>query len=589
MQASVGSMLHNKTGTWRFIKPVYEDKVPACQNACPAGNDIEGWIKLLEKGEFEKAYWHLKQEEPFPAVLGRVCFKFCESSCNRVQMDEGISIKELERFVGDQVPAGTPHPLVPDVGPNRLAVVGSGPAGMSVAYFARLLGFKVTIFEKSHCFGGLLARGIPEYRLPTSILKAEFEGLANMGIELKCGVEVGVDISFKTLERDYDYVFLASGVHKSIDIPLEGSTGTSRILSGLQMLKAVADAKAMDLGRDVVVVGGGNTAIDAARTALRKGCDVTVLYRRSAAEMPAHEEEVQEAKEEGVTFKFLAAPEKIVTGQDGALEGVICREMELGPADESGRRKPVPKENARFNIKADTLVTAIGEAPDFEYLKGNVAPKGTVIDVNGELEVQAPGTASVKLFAGGDIIDTAHTVIHAVATGKLAAIAMDCDHKNRPFEKILKEIQIGAGPGVSFSRYMGWPAVNPGPADNQKVVDSQKMVYDYFETAPKVDQELSPPDIRKKSFAPYRETFSKAFAQKEAQRCMHCGRCTECDQCMVFCPDVSILDRTKKDFGYAFDYDFCKGCGICATECPRNAITMIPQTSSQSENLEKEA
>ena len=579
MQVSQGTMLYNKTGSWRFIKPIYEDKVPICQNACPAGNDIEGWLKLLEKKEYEKAYWHLKREEPFPAILGRVCFKFCEDACNRTKMDQCISIKELERFIGDQVTAATPHPEIPADNGKRLAVVGSGPAGMSAAYFARRLGFNVRILEKSEQLGGLLVGGIPTYRLPQTVVAAEFEGLANMGVELQTNTEIGKDVTLADLTATFDYIFLASGAHKSMPLELENNVQHPRVMSGLDMLRKVSRGEDIYLGKHVVVVGGGNTAIDAARTAIRLGSQVTVLYRRSEDEMPAHPDEVQEAREEGVVFKFLSAPEKIVLDDDGNIQRLVCCEMELGPTDDSGRRRPVRKEGATFDMPADSALTAIGETPDFDYLGHLVDPSKTFISVGSNLSVQSSTDDRAKIYAGGDIIDIPRTVVHAVASGKRAAVAMDCDRKGVDVNEVLNRIAIGNGPAISFSKYMGWPAVNPVRRNDNVVVDSTMVVYDYFEKTSSVDKDIRSGDTRKGSFKPYHDTLSAEDAHHEALRCMHCGRCTGCDNCLIFCPDVSILDRAKDLFGYEIDYDYCKGCGICATECPRSAITMINEAT----------
>jgi len=412
MNISVGTMLHNRTGSWRFIKPVYEDKVPACQNACPAGNDIEGWIKLLQKGKYEKAYWHLKREEPFPAILGRVCFRFCEDACNRAPLDECVSIKELERFVGDYVALSTAHPDLPEDNGKTLAVVGSGPAGMSTAYYGRLLGFKVTIFEELPEMGGILRVGIPNFRLPREIVAAEFEGLKKMGIELRPKSAVGKDISLTELRNNYDYIFLATGVHESVELGLEGEEESPRVMGGLAMLNKVAFGEEVDLGNRVVVIGGGNTAIDAARTAIRLGCEVTVIYRRSESEMPAHPEEVQEAREEGVQFRFLAAPEKIELNDDGTIRKLVCCEMELGSTDESGRRRPLKKEGSLFNVEPDAILIAIGEVSVFDYLNGIVKTEKGMVAVNEGLRVDLDSEGEGKIFAGGDIIDIPHPEEH---------------------------------------------------------------------------------------------------------------------------------------------------------------------------------
>ena len=571
MNISAGTMLHNKTGSWRTIKPVFEDKMPACQNACPAGNDIEGWIKLLQQGEYEKAYWHLKREEPFPSILGRVCFRFCEEACNRVSLDDHVSISALERFIGDRGAQSAPHPDLPEYNGKSMAVVGSGPAGMSAAYYGRLLGFRVAIFEKLQVMGGVLRVGIPEYRLPRKIITAEFEGLKAMGIELKPGTAIGKDISLEELRGRYDYIFLATGAHGNRKLNMEGEDKSRRIMSGLEMLRKVALGEEVEFGSNVAVIGGGNTAIDVARTALRMGSSVTVIYRRSENEMPANPEEVMEAREEGVEFRFLAAPERVELNDDGSIRKLICCEMELGPADESGRKRPVKKDGALFDVKTDSILTAIGEVPVLDYLKGIAGTEKDMVAVNDTLMVNTEGNG--KIFAGGDIIDIPRTVVNAVASGKKAAIAIHCDYRGTDFGDVVKKISIGNGPALSFSTYMNWkPAV---PRNIHLVVDSEKIVYDYFEKSPRVMQKTGDAKTRKSSFNAYSETFTEDDAQQEASRCMHCGRCIECDNCLIFCPDMSVLPKGDGHFGYEFDYDYCKGCGICFTECPRHAITMV--------------
>ena len=577
MHVSLGNMLYNKTGTWRFIKPIYEDKTPACQNACPAGNDIEGWIKLLGLKEFDKAYRHLKQEEPFPAILGRVCFRFCEGACNRGTLDDGIRIQELERFIGDRYSSATILPELPADNGKRLAVVGSGPAGMSAAYFARLLGFAVTIFERESIPGGILRLGIPAYRLPRQVVAAEFEGLSRMGVDVKLNTEIGVDMPLTTLTETFDYVFLATGAHRSLPMPMTENLSCCRIMSALNLLKQVARGETVDLGQEVVVIGGGNTAIDAARTAVRLGSRATVIYRRSLTEMPAHPDEVREAEEEGVCFRFLAAPEDIAVREDESIEKLVCCEMELGPADDSGRCRPVRKEGATFDMPADTILMAVGEGAELEYLSRHIAPAEAVLNTGEDMSFRSETLSGAKIFAGGDMTDTPHTVVHAVATGKRAAIAMDCDRRGVVFSDVLDRIRIGTGDALSFSRYMNWAPVNPVSCNDRKVVDASKIVYDYFIKAPGYQKTVLPADRRKTSFEPYHDTLSEDRALLETSRCLHCGRCTECDNCLIFCPDVSILDQTHETFGYAIDYDYCKGCGICFTECPRHAMTMVSE------------
>ncbi len=581
LNCSVGDMLHNKTGSWRFIKPVFEDKIPACQHACPAGSDIEAWIKLMLRGNFEAAYWHLKREQPFPAVLGRTCYKFCQKSCNHNTLyDSSIQINELEKFLGDQVSPVQSHPLLPAYNGKTLAIIGSGPAGMSNAYFARLLGYQVTIFERLPKPGGILRVGIPEYRLEKNILDREFEGLAQMGISIHCNQCIGRDLSLEEISRQYDNVFLATGVHKSLKLELEGEKDSQHISSGLEFLKNLSLGATPDIGKSVIVVGGGNTAIDAARSALRLGAQVTVVYRRTQDQMPAHEHEVQEAIQEGVDFRFLASPEKIRMDPNGRIREIIFGEMELGPEDESGRRRPVKKPGGSFSMPADTLISAIGEMPDFDYLQGIDSACARQI-----LSIAADGQARMAslpcaVFAGGDIVDIPHTVIHAVSAGKRAAIGMDCVNKQLDFETVQRSISIGRGNALSFSKYMGWPCLNPVPQNIHAVAGAEHIVMDYFKNTSASKIEITTGEKRKQDFGPYRQTLSKEMALKEAGRCMHCGRCMECNNCLIFCPDSSVLPRENGQFGYDIDYDYCKGCGICSVECPRGSIVMLDEEAS---------
>jgi 2-oxoacid:acceptor oxidoreductase delta subunit (pyruvate/2-ketoisovalerate family) len=584
--ASLGTMLHNRTGSWRFIKPVYVDKVPACQNACPAGNDIEAWIKLVQEKKYEEAYWHLKREEPFPAILGRVCYRFCEDACNRGPFDECIAINALERFVADQVDTSRPHPDLPaeDNGAT-LAIVGSGPAGMTAAYFARLMGYRVTIFEALPEPGGILRVGIPAYRLPREVVAREFEALEAMGVEIRCNTPVGKDVTLEQLRREHDYVFLATGVHRSRPLGLAGEDESPRVMSGLQMLRRVALGETPELGERVVVVGGGNTAIDAARTAVRLGCEVTVLYRRTEKEMPAHAEEVAEAREEGVTFHFLAIPEKLeLNDDDDTVKRLLCCEMELGAPDESGRRRPVKKDGATFELPADSIISAIGEQPVFDYLQESVETVWDTVKVDEWLRANGGDKDAAAVYAGGDIIDIPHTVIHAVAAGKKAALAMDCARQGLVYEELFPRIAIGSAGGVSFAKYMGWQPLNPVRQDLHEVVGSERINYDYFEEAARQEFPVADADRRKESFEPYRQTMTEAEALAEAERCLHCGRCIECDNCLIFCPDTAVLAQRNNTFGYVFDYDYCKGCGVCANECPRDAIRMVPEET----NIEEE-
>jgi len=374
------------------------------------------------------------------------------------------------------------------------------------------------------------------------------------------------------LQAQFDYVFVATGAHKSRPIGVEGEELSPHIMSGLAMLKKVALGQKLDLGKKVAVIGGGNTAIDAARAALRLGCEVIVVYRRTRNEMPAHEEEVEESRQEGVEFRFLAAPEKIELNNDQSIKKFVCCEMELGEVDQSGRRSPKKIEGKTFNLKVDSIVSAVGEEPLFGYLDASVVTGAGAVRVGADLSAQVKKEGKVKVFAGGDILDTPRTVIHAIGEGKKAAIGIDCLRKGINFTELLPRITLGDGGPLSFALYMGWKTLNENPFDNKTVVTPEKIKYDYIEKAPQMEVRIRPPRERKTDFSPYVETYDKEAALKEAERCMHCGRCLECDNCVLFCPDASVLAQKGGGFRYAFEYDYCKGCVVCAEECPCGVI-----------------
>ena len=578
MNVSKGSMQHNLTGSWRFIRPLYEDKIPACQNACPAGNDIEGWIRLFKEGDLKSAYLHLKKEQPFPAILGRVCFKYCEKACNRSVYDHSVNVRELERFIGDSY---SPVDLldVESVSKNgkRLAIVGSGPAGMAAAYFSRLLGFAVTIFESHQLLGGILRLGIPAYRLPHKTVEAEFDGLQTIGIELKPNITIGKNYPLAELTDTYDYVFLATGRHESIQLRIEGENQSRRVMSALNMLRQIARGDAVDLGSEVIVIGGGNTAIDAARTARRLGAEVTVIYRRTITEMPAHPEEIEDASKEGVQFKYLSAPDRIEVDKNSEQLKLVCSEMVLGEPDATGRCRPERVPEKQFSLKSDSILTAIGEAPDLSYLQEMVPVELDMVPTDAGLRVETLVPSGAKIFAGGDITASPFSVVHAVAAGKRAAIAMDCDRRGLNSLTELDDLAIGNGSAISFSRYNEHHSSGTTRRNEKKVVDHSQIVFDYIDKQPPIHSEPIPPNERILSFSPTHPGYDSTQAQQESVRCMHCGRCTECDNCLIFCPDMSVSKPKTNEFGYTVDYDYCKGCGICFSECPRHAITMVEE------------
>ncbi len=409
-------------------------KKPTCRDGCPIHNDIPGFIALLREGKFEEGYWKIRETSTMPAVCSRVCpHEFqCEGSCVRGKKGEPVSIGMLERYLVDWMVLQGKNMQRECALPKgrKVAIVGSGPAGMSVAFYLAHAGYQCTIFERLPVFGGMMAVGIPHYRLPRDIIGAELAALKNCGVEIVFGVQIGVDKTLEQLRAEgYEAVFLGVGAHESKKLGLEGETETRGVLHGIDYLRRVLSGETVDIGRKVVVVGGGNVAIDVARTALRTGSDqVFILYRRTKAEMPASKAEIHHLEEEGVRIEFLAAPVKLLS-QDGRLTGVECIRMELGEPDASGRRRPVTVEGSNFVIEADAIIPAISQAVEHSADQGaNVATTrwGTYRVDSAMLQTNVPW-----IFAGGDAVLGPQTVAKAVYQGKVAAESIERFLENR--------------------------------------------------------------------------------------------------------------------------------------------------------------
>ena len=564
---SLGTTLVNKTGSWRYLRPVYEDKTAPCIEGCPASEDVEAYMYWTARGEYDRAWEIIMEENPFPAVMGRVCYHPCELNCNRGLFDQAISINAIERFLGDH---GLNYSLdrfkLHEDRPEKVAVVGSGPAGLACAYHLRRLGFQVVVFEAEEKPGGVLRYGIPEYRLPKAILDKEIRRLEEFGVEIHTRTKIGFHLPWKKL-MSYDAIFVATGVQKSraLEIPGEDLPG---VLSGLEFLSKVNRGEKVELGKRVAVIGGGNTAMDAARTALRLGAQPVIYYRRTRAEMPAIHDEIEEAEREGIEMQFLVSPIRIIS-ENGKVTSMKLQRMELGEPDESGRRRPIPVLGSEFTVEVDNVITAIGEAPDFSFLPKELID-GQVVktDIYGQ-------TSMGKVFAGGDIVEQPHTVVHAVASGKKAAMAIHAFLSNGSLEPRVKSIQVGYKGGLSFRRYTNGKHQEHS-VNNLKVVTFESINTWYFEHEDRAQVPELDVAQRIHSFAEVKQTFPEEVARREAGRCFNCGVCNMCDNCLIFCPDVAIK-RGPNNYRYVFDYDYCKGCGICVAECPRNAITMVPE------------
>jgi len=406
----------------------------------------------------------------------------------------------------------------------------------------------------------MLRRGIPSYRLPKDVLDREISNIVALGVEIRTEMPFGEKLELDDL-KDYQAIFIATGAHQSRDLHIPGGGGKS-VFSGLGLLKKINLSKKVKLGDKVAIIGGGNTAIDVARSVIRLGKKATILYRRSKEEMPAFEDEIADAIEEGVKIRYLVNPIRIQ--QKDGMKRLECLRMELGEKDESGRRRPVPIPNSNFFFEAESVIIAAGEEIEVSFLpKGLEKKEGIVL-------TQRDGSTGIKgIFAGGDLTSNQRTVAHAIGSGKKAALAMDCYLKGKDSEEALRQILIGDGPSISIFRYLH-------PQErlmNPHVVTFDELNTDYFEPSRRQREFKGPVKKRTKGFGEVTSGFTEGVALEEAERCFSCGTCVECENCYVFCPDASIV-KTGEILSHQVDYDFCKGCGICFSECPRGAISL---------------
>jgi 2-oxoacid:acceptor oxidoreductase delta subunit (pyruvate/2-ketoisovalerate family) len=531
-----GSSLANHTGSWRTFKPEYLDRLPPCNAACPAGENIQGWLYHAESGDYEQAWRALVDNNPLPAIMGRVCYHPCESACNRQQVDAAVGINSVERFLGDEaIKQGWQFAKPKTKSGKRVLVVGAGPSGLSAAYHLARLGHAVEIHEAGPFAGGMMRFGIPKYRLPREVLDAEVQRILDLGVTLKLDTKVA-NIEAAMKDGGFDAVFLAVGAHigKRAFIPAGDAT---KIVDAISVLRSMEGEEKPMLGRRVVVYGGGNTAIDVARTAKRMGAEPIIVYRRTREKAPAHDFEIEEALQEGVMVKWLATIKQADIGADGGE--ITIEKMAL---DDSG----FPQPTGEFEtLAADSVVLALGQDVDLSLLDGvpGLEVKNGVVQVGADLM-----TGHAGIFAGGDMVPSERTVTVAVGHGKKAARHIDAWLRGEKY----------------------------APPPRHELAGFEKLNPWYYSEAPHTVRPVLDIIRRQSTFEEVQGGLDETNALFEARRCLSCGNCFECDNCYGVCPDNAVV-KLGPGKGFRFNYDYCKGCGICAAECPCGAIRMVPE------------
>jgi len=551
----------NKTGSWRFARPRYQDQTAPCSAACPAGVDIPKIERAVAEGRVEQAWQTYVEENPFPSVCGRVCFHTCESACNRGRLDQPVNINRLDRFIGDAaLERGCleDRTILPANG-RRVAICGSGPAGLSAAFFLTRLGFACEIFESKGQPGGVLHWGIPAYRLPKTVLQREIDRIVDLGVRIHCNRPVDADVLAR-LQSEYDAIFMGFGLGRSLGLDIPGN---SRMADGLALLEAVQNGERPDVDGEVAVVGGGNTAVDVARSLIRLGARPTILYRRRRQDMPAFEHEIAAAEAEGVRIVELVSPLAIEESVDGVT--VKLGRMKTADTGEDGRTRVVPDGDRNTSMTFTAVYAGIGadvsetwHRPDSDEASARLILSHCTLDVG-----------STLLVYGGDPVMPVKSVTDAIASGKQAAIALHAFFEGGldAVPAAMDRSRVGDGPALSIEMFLG----GERQLRDRHVVTAEEINTDYFQTTSRTTPVQLSVDEARETFSEIESTLSADQAAEEADRCYQCGLCNDCDNCRIFCSEVSI---EVKDGKRRIDLDYCKGCGVCVAECPRCAMVI---------------
>ncbi len=554
----------NNTGSWRFVRPDYQDKTAPCSVACPLGTDIPNVEMQLSKGMLHQAWETILMENPFPATCGRVCYHPCEEFCNRKELDLPIAINQLERFLGDsaiseRIPSNLKHK---EFNGRRILIGGSGPAGLSAAYFLTRLGYSCDIYEADCKAGGILQWGIPEYRLPKAVLHKEIQRIQGLGVQLYLNSSLTKRVLTK-MKKKVDAVFLGFGLTESIKMNIPGE---ELVLDGLKFLHQSSAGSASPERGTVAVIGGGNTAIDVARSVARLGGKPLIVYRRRKEDMPAFSLEIADALEEGIDIMELAAPISVERDHNTIL--LKLQKMKPGKKDSTGRTGFIPNSDKTQIIRVSKVISGIGATNRTNEHPVEGASSQTVQMSHCHITLD-----DIPIVYGGDMVNNIQSVTDAIASGKQAAIALDTYFAKgvHHIEDSVNACRVGDGASLSMDMYLNGSRKNRAIS----VVESKEINMDYFQAAERVRSDILDASVRAEVFNEYIKTLAKEQAIKESQRCFNCGVCNECDNCRLFCPDVAVLWDAD---GRRINYDYCKGCGICVAECPRNAMTIGEET-----------